>query len=218
MRGRAPRHLWLMVSPPRLMDIAYLLVGALALIDLTAGARPTLSPAVIGFATFLVLVLTCVLVRQSQVKGEHARLDNVAASRDASRAAEARPAALTAEQMIGQRARSLVHVDDVAAARLKLARLVRRPDSPETIECRSKTATGEWRWIEILNTHRLQTDSIHGLVLNGRDVTARRKLGGKLSWQAFHDPMTGLANRMLFSDRVSHALTTRWATRPATNC
>lgn len=44
------------------MDIAYLLVGALALIDLTAGARPTLSPAVIGFATFLVLVLTCVLV------------------------------------------------------------------------------------------------------------------------------------------------------------
>jgi diguanylate cyclase (GGDEF)-like protein/PAS domain S-box-containing protein len=39
------------------------------------------------------------------------------------------------------------------------------------------------------------------------DVTARRKLEERLVAQAFHDDLTGLANRALFKDRVEHALT-----------
>ncbi|MBA2631842.1 MAG: diguanylate cyclase [Chloroflexi bacterium] len=41
------------------------------------------------------------------------------------------------------------------------------------------------------------------------DVTARRKLEERLVMQAFHDDLTGLANRALFKDRVEHALTLR---------
>jgi len=38
------------------------------------------------------------------------------------------------------------------------------------------------------------------------DVTERRDLEAKLVRQAFRDPLTGLANRALFNDRIAHAL------------
>jgi diguanylate cyclase (GGDEF)-like protein len=44
-------------------------------------------------------------------------------------------------------------------------------------------------------------------VLNARDVGERKALLDQLAHQAFHDPLTGLANRALFRDRVTHAIT-----------
>ncbi len=41
------------------------------------------------------------------------------------------------------------------------------------------------------------------------DITQRRALEERLVMQAFHDDLTGLANRALFKDRVEHALTRR---------
>ncbi|MEV6342266.1 EAL domain-containing protein [Actinoplanes sp. NPDC051851] len=48
--------------------------------------------------------------------------------------------------------------------------------------------------------------SVAGLVITMRDVTERRELERELTHQAFHDAMTGLANRVLFHDRLRHAL------------
>lgn len=39
-----------------------------------------------------------------------------------------------------------------------------------------------------------------------RDITLRKELEERLAHQAFHDPLTGLANRALFLNRLEHAL------------
>jgi diguanylate cyclase (GGDEF)-like protein len=51
--------------------------------------------------------------------------------------------------------------------------------------------------------------SVQGLVFNTRDVSERKELEEQLTHQAFHDPLTDLANRSLFRDRVEHALALR---------
>jgi diguanylate cyclase (GGDEF)-like protein len=61
----------------------------------------------------------------------------------------------------------------------------------------------------VFEVHRsdLRDDpTVAGLVYTLRDVTAQRRLEEKLTHQAFHDAMTGLANRTLFQDRLEHAL------------
>ena len=47
---------------------------------------------------------------------------------------------------------------------------------------------------------------IAGLVLTLRDVSEQRSLQRELTHRAFHDALTGLPNRSLFTDRVSRAL------------
>ena len=44
-----------------------------------------------------------------------------------------------------------------------------------------------------------------GRVWSFRDVTEHRRLQNELTHQAFHDPLTGLANQALFRNRVDHA-------------
>ncbi|GAA1973297.1 hypothetical protein GCM10009738_58380 [Kitasatospora viridis] len=48
--------------------------------------------------------------------------------------------------------------------------------------------------------------TVGGLVLTLRDVTEQRQMERELTHRAFHDSLTGLANRVLFQDRVDHAL------------
>ena len=48
--------------------------------------------------------------------------------------------------------------------------------------------------------------SVVELVGAWMDITERKQLEERLAYQAFHDPLTGLANRALFRDRVAHAL------------
>ena len=45
-----------------------------------------------------------------------------------------------------------------------------------------------------------------GRVWSYRDVTDRKRLEDELAYRAFHDSLTGLANKALFSDRLEHAL------------
>ncbi|HEX6871344.1 MAG TPA: EAL domain-containing protein, partial [Micromonosporaceae bacterium] len=53
----------------------------------------------------------------------------------------------------------------------------------------------------------LRTDpTVRGLVVTLRNVTERRRLERELTHRAFHDSLTGLANRVLFGERVAQAM------------
>ncbi|HEY5173320.1 MAG TPA: EAL domain-containing protein [Acidimicrobiia bacterium] len=65
---------------------------------------------------------------------------------------------------------------------------------------------GEWRHLDAHVTDLRGDRQIRGVVFNARDVTERVQLEEELSHQAFHDGLTGLANRSLFHDRLEQAL------------
>jgi diguanylate cyclase (GGDEF)-like protein/PAS domain S-box-containing protein len=50
---------------------------------------------------------------------------------------------------------------------------------------------------------------VGGVVLTLRDIHDRKLLEARLTHQAFHDPLTNLANRSLVTDRLQHALARR---------
>ena len=62
------------------------------------------------------------------------------------------------------------------------------------------------RQFEVLYTDLLDDENVHGVVLNSRDVSERKVFEDQLAHQAFHDPVTNLANRALFVERVRHAV------------
>jgi diguanylate cyclase (GGDEF)-like protein/PAS domain S-box-containing protein len=123
-------------------------------------------------------------------------------------------ASSSASRHIGQPSEVLVGLELVALS---------HPDDAETVAAFLQVAAGlpgvspaaEWRLrgaddtivrVEAIASNRLADDAVRGIVVNARDVGERKALLDQLAHQAFHDPLTGLANRALFYDRVSHAL------------
>ena len=60
--------------------------------------------------------------------------------------------------------------------------------------------------IESVGSNLCNDPAVQGLALNFRDISERKALEEQLRQLAFHDPLTLLANRNLFRDRVQHAL------------
>jgi diguanylate cyclase (GGDEF)-like protein/PAS domain S-box-containing protein len=107
----------------------------------------------------------------------------------------------SSDEMIGVRVGELVHPGDRRALSESLRRLT--PERPELLrlQCRIKAADGSWRHTESAVSHH---DG--GFIINGRDVSERVELQEKLAHFAYHDVLTGLPNRALFSERIARAL------------
>jgi diguanylate cyclase (GGDEF)-like protein/PAS domain S-box-containing protein len=76
----------------------------------------------------------------------------------------------------------------------------------EALECALRHRDGSIRHFEVLHTNLLHDEAVRGIVLNSRDVSERKAFEEQLAHQAFHDPVTDLANRALFAERVRHAV------------
>jgi diguanylate cyclase (GGDEF)-like protein/PAS domain S-box-containing protein len=111
---------------------------------------------------------------------------------------------------VGTAALALVHPNDVELVRAHLRLLLETPGRAQApLEARLRHADDSWRVLEVTATNLMDESEVNGLVLNARDVTDRKQLEGELRHQALHDALTGLANRVLFADRVEHALARR---------
>lgn len=109
---------------------------------------------------------------------------------------------------------AMLHPDDAPAARQFLADLARplhvfsdvaAPGAMKR-EWRLRHANGTWLTVDNVGTNLLREPVIQGLVLNTRDVTEQSIIKQQYMHQAFHDPLTDLANRSLFLYQVGHAL------------
>jgi diguanylate cyclase (GGDEF)-like protein/PAS domain S-box-containing protein len=111
------------------------------------------------------------------------------------------------DDLLGRTFEWLTHPDDMARSRaLFIKVVVGGRGTRVSYECRFRHADGRWRQVESVMTNLLDDPDVAAIVSNSRDVTDRRALEQQLSHQAFHDTLTGLANRDLFLDRVAHAL------------
>jgi diguanylate cyclase (GGDEF)-like protein/PAS domain S-box-containing protein len=113
---------------------------------------------------------------------------------------------LSAEALIGRPLEELVSLDDRARLRSFLARDLEHPGATATFEARIPRGHERQRIVEIYGTNMDQDPAIRGRLLNLRDMTDRKGMEEQLRRLAFHDPLTLLANRALFRDRVEHAL------------
>ena len=77
------------------------------------------------------------------------------------------------------------------------------------VDWRLRRGDGTYRRVEVVVADLRADPNVTGIVLTIRDVTERRELASRLAHQAFHDSLTGLANRALFEDRLGLALARR---------
>ncbi|HEY7280164.1 MAG TPA: EAL domain-containing protein, partial [Actinomycetota bacterium] len=104
-------------------------------------------------------------------------------------------------ELLGAGFEQHVHPDDLATFRAASLN-----GEPRELRFRLTNRFGEERHIEAVVTDLRRDRHVRGIVLNTRDVTERIALEEELTRQAFHDSLTGLANRALFRDRLDHAL------------
>jgi diguanylate cyclase (GGDEF)-like protein/PAS domain S-box-containing protein len=111
--------------------------------------------------------------------------------------------------LLGASLTSLAHPEDVAAIASLVGKAIRKPGVRVIGEWRIRLPDRTWLPVETVACSGTGDPDATGVVLNTRDLRERKALEDKLTFQAFHDPLTRLANRSLFRERVEHALDRR---------
>jgi diguanylate cyclase (GGDEF)-like protein/PAS domain S-box-containing protein len=111
-----------------------------------------------------------------------------------------------ARDLIGQRLEELVAFDDRPRLREFLVRDLAQSGASAVVEARVPRGDERERVVEIHGTNMEAEPAIGGRLLNLRDMTDRKGMEEQLKRMALHDPLTLLANRSLFRDRVEHAV------------
>jgi len=134
-----------------------------------------------------------------------ARLDRNARILDANAAFE-RFLGLELSDLRGRAIREFAVAEDAEAIVTLVAEVAAGEDSSSSRELRFVRPDARMTWGALMLS-RADSRRDLGLIAVVQDVSERKTLEAELLHQAFHDSLTGLANRALFLDRMAHALT-----------
>ncbi|HKR66516.1 MAG TPA: EAL domain-containing protein [Thermoanaerobaculia bacterium] len=112
-----------------------------------------------------------------------------------------------ASQMVGHSIFEFIAEEDHHGVR-EVTERIETQRAPQTFSYRAVRSDGTRIWFE--TTSRAIADPITGelteIVAVSRDISERRRAEEQIEYQAYHDALTGLPNRLLFRDRLTIAL------------
>ncbi|HSW23305.1 MAG TPA: diguanylate cyclase, partial [Burkholderiaceae bacterium] len=108
--------------------------------------------------------------------------------------------------LVGREFGAIVHAHDAAALAERLTHCALGGDAA-SIELRINHPTGQEVWVSIhTGTFADGAIAVPRLILQAQDITARRSAETRLQHIAYHDHLTGLANRARFRDGLAGAI------------
>ncbi len=115
----------------------------------------------------------------------------------------------TADALVGRSVFDLIEPGDASRVRRLFDESVLPDPSPVAAEGKVARADGTVKEFELRFANLLDDPDVAGVLLTFHDLTERKRFEAELTHHAFHDRLTGLPNRALFLDRLTHRLKAR---------
>jgi diguanylate cyclase (GGDEF)-like protein/PAS domain S-box-containing protein len=111
------------------------------------------------------------------------------------------------ESMLGLEVSDFVHPDDLPVGQEIRKQVASGEFGPFKGDRRYRHADGHYLWCQVSVSHVTAPDGTPTyMIAQVEDVSERRAMAQRLEHAAIHDPLTGLPNRVLLSDRLEQSL------------
>ncbi len=111
----------------------------------------------------------------------------------------------TAEELLGTSIFSLFSAEDLAQAFTTFSEAITTNELARH-KCRLRHANGSYITVEYVGHSCFDDPAIEGFVINARDVTERTAMENMLRYQASHDTLTDLPNRITLQECLAKAI------------
>lgn len=108
--------------------------------------------------------------------------------------------------LLGKHVTDFIYQEDHAAVMASLGKLLLDHFAPGQLVYRAVAKNREFCWLESTGKTYSTAAGETRTVFVSRNISERQRFEEMIRYQAFHDPVTGLPNRMLFKDRLSLAI------------